>query len=299
MLIPYLDITETSAICPHCGQHLHASDVDSYPFVCLSCDENFYTIEADHDRNKEFEIFIPLDKKAKGLVPKIQNIAKKYNAVCAEYNTEKQGISIIFTNMKIALNIDNIRKEINQIPHVKLGMTLYETIVRENNKTEYIEEILGCISPNGLSYKNQTYDLYLESKYAKSYTNLTDIGQTLFPVPESYKNPNLVPEQFVVNIDDNQKITIDMNETTALNEPVGWLILSDETSIEICHEEEGYKVPFYSVRRHCSETDFDNEKYATTCGIIESYVCNNLYEVINKLTELLTTLQKQNISIKE
>ena len=35
-----------SYCCPKCGKLLSVSDVKGYPFVCHSCDENFYQFEA-------------------------------------------------------------------------------------------------------------------------------------------------------------------------------------------------------------------------------------------------------------
>lgn len=36
----------TDKICPRCKKPLYVSDLCSYPYVCLDCDENFYGIEA-------------------------------------------------------------------------------------------------------------------------------------------------------------------------------------------------------------------------------------------------------------
>lgn len=37
----------TDKECPKCGQPLYVSDLCSYPYVCIECDENFYGIECD------------------------------------------------------------------------------------------------------------------------------------------------------------------------------------------------------------------------------------------------------------
>lgn len=36
----------TDEVCPKCGKPLYVSDLCSYPYVCLRCDENFYHNEA-------------------------------------------------------------------------------------------------------------------------------------------------------------------------------------------------------------------------------------------------------------
>ena len=35
----------TDKVCPKCGSPLYVSDLCSYPYVCLDCDENFYRVE--------------------------------------------------------------------------------------------------------------------------------------------------------------------------------------------------------------------------------------------------------------
>lgn len=41
----YVLYFDTSKICPHCGSRLVTSDIISYPYLCLDCDENFYEFE--------------------------------------------------------------------------------------------------------------------------------------------------------------------------------------------------------------------------------------------------------------
>ena len=42
----------TGKICPHCGKELHQEiHILKYPYVCLSCDENFFEFEV-HGKKK-------------------------------------------------------------------------------------------------------------------------------------------------------------------------------------------------------------------------------------------------------
>lgn len=34
--------------CPHCGKEMYISDIIDYAYVCLNCDENFYSMECDN-----------------------------------------------------------------------------------------------------------------------------------------------------------------------------------------------------------------------------------------------------------
>lgn len=45
---PLMDIIEecrTDKECPHCGCFLFKSDLPQYDYVCVECDENFYSVE--------------------------------------------------------------------------------------------------------------------------------------------------------------------------------------------------------------------------------------------------------------
>lgn len=62
-----------------------------------------------------------------------------------------------------------------------------------------------------------------------------------------------------------------LNETN-YGEPQAWIYLEDNRSIEITIEQEGLpkKDYFYSIRLHCSEDEFNTNRYNSTTGIIES-----------------------------
>ena len=47
---------KTNAICPKCGKLLRTTDIPEYAFVCLECDENFYSIEVQDYSGERFEV---------------------------------------------------------------------------------------------------------------------------------------------------------------------------------------------------------------------------------------------------
>ena len=49
---------KTNAICPKCGKQLLTTDIPDYAFVCLECDENFYSIEVCECAGEHFEISV-------------------------------------------------------------------------------------------------------------------------------------------------------------------------------------------------------------------------------------------------
>ena len=58
------------------------------------------------------------------------------------------------------------------------------------------------------------------------------------------------------------------DEKTALGEDTCWLSLASGRSIEVTEERKGMAHPFWSVRLHCSEDEFDDGKFADTLGIV-------------------------------
>lgn len=72
---------------------------------------------------------------------------------------------------------------------------------------------------------------------------------------------------------------VDFTETE-YGEEQAWIYLSDDTSIEVCHETNGLdkEYYFYSVRRHCSDEDFDNDVYHCTMGIIDQAMFDTMEE---------------------
>ena len=78
-------------------------------------------------------------------------------------------------------------------------------------------------------------------------------------------------------------------DETEYGEKVVWLYLTDGTSIEACHETYGLDKDFYyySVRRHCSEEDFDNDVYHETMGVIDVGAFETLDETVNFVKELV------------
>lgn len=70
----------TSAKCPKCGHYLYTSDLSNYAFVCLKCDENFYSVEIKENLSDihEINIVIPIED-FKNHLPELQKIADKYD----------------------------------------------------------------------------------------------------------------------------------------------------------------------------------------------------------------------------
>lgn len=97
-------------------------------------------------------------------------------------------------------------------------------------------------------------------------------------------------------------IRLQVNDETAFGEPAIWLGLSDDTSVEITHEEESLREDkqFFSIRRHCSEADFDAGEYKKTVGCIEQIATtdSNINDLIATLSEYFTDLAKKEIYIK-
>ena len=85
-------------------------------------------------------------------------------------------------------------------------------------------------------------------------------------------------KEFIITIKGKDYVS---DDETELGEPSLTLELSDSTSIEITHEEDGLdtKDQFFSVRHHCSEEDFDNDIYHATLGVIDQYVVDTEEEV--------------------
>ena len=45
----FVQTCKTDAKCPKCGQPLYYSDLMDYEYVCVQCDENFYSIECEEE----------------------------------------------------------------------------------------------------------------------------------------------------------------------------------------------------------------------------------------------------------
>lgn len=67
-------------------------------------------------------------------------------------------------------------------------------------------------------------------------------------------------------------------EMTELGEPQAWIYLDKDRSMEVVEERNGLekKNYFYSCRLHCSEEEFENDKYYSSMGIIETYLTKGL-----------------------
>lgn len=75
------------------------------------------------------------------------------------------------------------------------------------------------------------------------------------------------------------KRRMDENATdTALGEPQWWIYLSSGRSIEITFESDGLpdRRRYYSIRLHCSDTEFDDDKFRGTCGVVDQDVTEDI-----------------------
>lgn len=91
-----------------------------------------------------------------------------------------------------------------------------------------------------------------------------------------------------VSMDEPKDAPFNWNDETEYGEPQAWYHLADGTSLEVCHEENGIAKArqYYSLRRHCTEQDFDDDVYADTCGVIEQYSGDSqeIFNILQKLT---------------
>lgn len=108
-----------------------------------------------------------------------------------------------------------------------------------------------------------------------------------------YHDPNFVPDDFLLD-----EHIVEFNDETALGEPTAWIYLTDDTYIEITHEENGLDVPFFSIRRHCSDKDFENDTFHKTCGIMDQYVADDFAGTLDIVQELLNNLKASDIFMK-
>ena len=91
------------------------------------------------------------------------------------------------------------------------------------------------------------------------------------------------------------------NSETEYGEPQIWIYMSDGTSVEVCYEQYGLETSdfFFSVRRHCSDEDFDSDKYRGTMGIMEHYTYNTRDDLERGLGIFLQTLSGKGVAISE
>ena len=89
------------------------------------------------------------------------------------------------------------------------------------------------------------------------------------------------------------------NDYTEYGEPQLWLYLSDGTSIEVTQEQEGLKEEeyYFSVRHHCSDEDYDNGFYKSTCGIIDTAVFSNIGDLREYLRAMLRAWEHSGVHL--
>lgn len=96
----------------------------------------------------------------------------------------------------------------------------------------------------------------------------------------------------------NKTQTFEVNSHTPYGEPQIWIQLSNDTALEITDETDTKNnKPLYSMLHHCSSDDFDNNKYATTMGIITTNAYSTIPDLEDGLSKFLENMAIQNIHI--
>lgn len=105
--------------------------------------------------------------------------------------------------------------------------------------------------------QDMMYDMYGLSSIRKI---LAEVGKDLPFIDE-----------LIIEFEDDTVESIQFDAFYMAEERTGWLYLEDGTSVEITEERENLKPEdqFFSIRRHCSEKDFDDDTYHKTMGVIE------------------------------
>ena len=96
-------------------------------------------------------------------------------------------------------------------------------------------------------------------------------------------------EEFTINLNGEKYVS---NDETSLGEPSLTILLSDNTSIEVTHEEDGLseEEQYFSIRHHCSDEDFNEHYYHSTMGIIEQYVATTTEETENIINLMMSKI---------
>lgn len=220
----------------------------------------------------------------------------------------------------VTLCIDTFIKETNIIPNItkediehtennvipESNISALATILCVNEiaatqklLTKYLRDVIE-LTPDML--KSQLCKLYTSMNKIQEHHGITQEELTTVRYIKSrnfiykrYHDPHFVPNELLLHCNSNTNVSINFNDETALGEPRAWLSFSDNTSLEICHEEDNLKTPFYSVRLHCSEDDFDNNTYKDTCGVISTNVCNNMNDVAKTVTDIINNNISKNV----
>lgn len=87
------------------------------------------------------------------------------------------------------------------------------------------------------------------------------------------------------------------NKETCYGEPQAFIDTSNDRSVEIVKEMEGLEDSkyYYSCRVHCSEEEFENDCFHSTCGVIDTYCTDGLSE--NELISILEIALKCSESV--
>ena len=77
----------------------------------------------------------------------------------------------------------------------------------------------------------------------------------------------------------------EFNSETGYGEPQHWMTLPYDRSLEIVYEETGDDKRYYSWKVHCNETEFDNDDFHGTIGVMDESNSENL-EFDTRLSKL-------------
>lgn len=119
-----------------------------------------------------------------------------------------------------------------------------------------------------------------------------------------YETRKLIKEGFTLTLNrstKNNQIAINFTSETESGEPQAWLHLSDDSFIEIIHNENGLKPDkqFFSVKQHCAADNY--AAYEATAGIITAYTTktNTIKELKEILNSVLENLDSQHINVTQ
>ena len=69
----------------------------------------------------------------------------------------------------------------------------------------------------------------------------------------------------------------EFNSETGFGEPQHWMKLPYDRSLEIVYEETGDDDRYYSWRVHCNGTEFDNDDFHSTMGVMDENYSDDLH----------------------
>lgn len=68
----------------------------------------------------------------------------------------------------------------------------------------------------------------------------------------------------------------EFNSETGFGEPQHWMTLPYDRSLEIVYEDTGDDKRYYSWRVHCNESEFQNDDFHSTMGVMDENVSEDI-----------------------